>query len=146
MKKKFLQYAFLFLLMVSCSADAGRQVFHKFPSDTWKRFENPVLELDISRVGIFYDMWLEVYYDEAAIPENFSISLIMSSPSGEVRSRTIELEFRHHGKDVGLLKLLLRKDFAFSEEGLFTCEIENRSQDIETHGLKKIGIVLENVQ
>ncbi len=146
MKKKLLKYVLMLLLMVSCSGDAGMQAFHRFPAENWKRFENPVLELDINRVGIFYDMWLEVHYDTAAIPEDFTISVIMNSPSGEIRSRTIRLEFRHYGEDIGLLRVMLRKDFAFAEEGLFTCEIENRSQDIETPGIKKIGIVLEKVQ
>jgi hypothetical protein len=148
MKNILLKTTLLLFLIWGCKSDTTISQYHSFPDEVWKRFDNPVLELNIEHPGIFYDMWVELDYDEYATHENLAVSVIMDSPSGEIRSRDLLFEFKHEDKNnkPGKCRLILRKDYAFAEKGVCIFEIENRSQRIESRGLSKIGIVLERAQ
>ena len=114
--------------------------YYSFPEQSWKRFDNPIIEIDISKPGIFYDMWIELESENPPATDELPITVIMSTPSGEIRSRSLTLYITAGDEKI---RTILRKDFAFSNKGLCTFEIENRSQNIETKRLKRIGIVLE---
>ena len=141
MLKRALSYSILFLLLAACSSPELEK-FYTFPDNTWKRFENPVINMEISQPGIFYDLFVEVRYDNTLTLKPIPISIITSTPDGEVRSRTMSLKFNENN---GTIKLILGKDFAFSEAGNCSFEFENRSQDIETHGLIKIVVVIDKI-
>ena len=127
-------------LLIGCNTNDNMESYYIFPDGLWKRFENPEIELDITKPGIFYDMFLEINYDPDIAKEPIPMTVIMSTPSGEIRSRNIRLV---PGTAEGKVRIILRKDFAFSEQGTCSFEIENRSQNIETAGLKNLGIVME---
>lgn len=116
--------------------------YFSFPENTWKRFENPLIKLEITKPGIFYNLYVVVEYDKSTAPNFIPITVITTTPDGEVRSRNVRLRFKEGD---GTAREVLRKDFAFAEAGICSFEIENRSQDIETTGLIKIGVVLERV-
>ena len=141
MLKKALKYSMLLILLAACTS-AELEKFYTFPDNVWKRFENPLINMEISKPGIFYDLFVEVTYDKNLSPESIPISVITSTPDGEVRSRSMTLDFSEGN---GTIRLLLRKDFAFSEAGNCSFEFENRSQKIETPGIQKIGVVFEKV-
>lgn len=138
----------LVFILLSCSKGNKYSAFQEFNQEVWNRFENPVLEFNISEPGIYYDMFLQVNYNPSVKPENFKITVIMTTPSGEVRSRDIDLDFSK-GVDSGdhsELKVLLRRDYAFSDQGKCIFEIENRSSEVNIGGIKSIGIYLEKAQ
>ena len=141
MLQRVAKYLLIIMLLAACSSPETKR-FYTFPNDTWKRFENPVINMEISKPGIFYDLYVEVEYDKNLTPDFIPISVITSTPDGEVRGRSLSLKFSEGN---GMIKEILRKDFAFAEAGNCSFEIENRSQDIETFGVKKIGVVLERI-
>jgi len=140
MKNIFLTTMLTIFLLIGCNTNDNMESYYIFPDGLWKRFENPEIELDITKPGIFYDMFLEINYDPDIAKEPIPMTVIMSTPSGEIRSRNIRLV---PGTAEGKVRIILRKDFAFSEQGTCSFEIENRSQNIETAGLKNLGIVME---
>ncbi|MCK4570172.1 MAG: hypothetical protein KAT76_07765 [Bacteroidales bacterium] len=145
MKNILFRYLLVVFIIAGCSSDAIKGSYFTFADKQWKRFENPEIEFDISKPGIFYNMWLEVDYDASLAPETLPVTVIMYTPSGEVRSRTLNLKFKDQNENNrdGKFRVMLRKDFAFSEKGSCSFEFENRSQDIKTPGMIRIGIVLE---
>ncbi len=105
--------------------------------------------MNIEHPGIFYTMWLELHYTSSFDLNNLPVTVIMYTPSGEIRSRDLILKFNTDGdkhSEPGKLRVILRKDFAFSEMGNCKFEIENRSQKVETSGLISIGIIIEKTQ
>jgi len=149
MKKTFLRYIALFILTAGCSSGSTIESFHNFPGQKWQRFENPLINFDIEHPNTFYDMWLELHYTSSFDTDNLPVTVIMYTPSGEIRSRDIILKLNvekdKHGES-GKLRVPLRKEFAFSEKGDCKFEIENRSQKIEASGLISIGIIMEKSQ
>jgi len=140
MKNIFLTSMLAIFLLIGCNPTDNMESFFSFPEGQWQRFENPIIEIDVTKPGIFYDMYLEINYDPEIAKEPIPITVIMSTPSGEIRSRNIRIV---PGTAEGKIRVILRKDFAFSEQGICSFEIENRSQNIETSGLKNLGIVME---
>ncbi len=107
------------------------------------------MDFNIEYPGIFYNMWLELHYTSSFDLNNLPVTVIMYTPSGEIRSRDLILKFEPKGdknSEPGKLRVLLRKEFAFSEKGSCKFEIENRSQKIKTSGLISIGIIIEKAQ
>jgi hypothetical protein len=141
MFKKFAKYILVLLLFTACSSQETEKYF-SFPDNTWKRFENPLINLEVSSPGIFYNLYIVAEYDIATAPDFIPITVITSTPDGEVRARDIRLRFKETS---GQAKEVLRLDFAFSEVGNCSFEIENRSQHLEMIGIKKIGIELEKI-
>jgi hypothetical protein len=141
MLKRAIKYLLIAFLFVSCSSQETEKYF-SFPDNTWKRFENPLINLEITKPGIFYNLYVVIEYDKATAPDFVPITVITSTPGGEVRSVNAKPLLN---EDDGRVKLIIRKDFAFSEAGNCSFEIENRSQDLETKGLIRIGVVLEKI-
>ena len=131
----------ILLLFTACSSSVLEN-HYSFPEATWKQYENPLINLDITQPGIFYNLYVVAEYDKARAPDFVPITVITSTPDGEIRSRNIRLRFKDGD---GTARELLRTDFAFAEAGTCGFEIENRSQYIETTGIMKIGVVLERV-
>lgn len=144
--KKHIYIIFAFLLFLAGCGDSPIRGYYTFPEEGWNRFENPVIELEISKPGIFYDMWLEVHYDTTLGPDKFPLTTIMYSPSGEIRSRNLSLEFNQGDNNDGVLKVKFRKDYAFAEKGICKFEFENRTQRIKAPGILKIGVIMERAQ
>lgn len=143
MKTLLLRTLTILFLLSGCGDGNTISKYFSFPDHTWQRFENPIIELDIDNPGIFYNMWLELDYDLTLAPEELAVTVITSTPSGEIRSRNLNL--KPNSPD-GKIRLILRKDFAFAEKGICTVEIENRSQHLETKGVKRIGVVVERIK
>jgi hypothetical protein len=141
MIKRYAKYLLILLIFTACSSQETEKYF-TFPDNTWKRFENPLINLEITSTGIFYNLYVVAEYDVATAPDFIPISVISTTPDGEVRARNVRLHFKDGS---GQARELLRKDFAFSEGGNCRFEIENRGQDIETIGIKRIGVVLEKI-
>ena len=141
MPRTFAKYLLVLILFTACSSQETEKYF-SFPENTWKRFENPIINLEISSPGIFYNMYIVAEYDKTSVPDFIPITVITSTPGGEVRSRNISLMLKENN---GVAREVLRKDFAFTETGNCSFEIENRSQEIETPGIKKIGVLLERI-
>jgi len=138
----------LVFIFLSCSTGSKYRAFHEFEQGVWNRFENPVLEFNINDPGIYYDMFLQVNYKPSQKLENFKITVIMTTPSGEIRSRDIDLDFSK-GVDAGNhfeLMEILRRDYAFSDQGKCYFEIENRSSEVNTVGIQSVGIYFEKTQ
>jgi len=144
MNNQLFRYLLIVIIIAGCTSDKVLESYFSFPGEQWKRFENPEVEFDIVGTGIFYNMWLEVDYDVALAPDVLAVK-IMYTPSGEVRSRDLDLGFKDvdENSSSGRLRVILRKDFAFAEKGLCLFEFENRSQNVVTPGMKRLGIVLE---
>ena len=141
MLKRIIKYLLIAVLFVSCSSQETEKYF-SFPDNTWKRFENPLINLEITKPGIFYNLYVVIEYDKASAPDFIPITVITTTPDGEIRSVNAKPLLN---EDDGRIRIIIRKDFAFSEDGNCSFEIENRSQDLETKGLSKIGVVLEKV-
>ena len=119
---------------------------YSFPDGQWGRFDNPIIDIEIVSPGIYYDMYLELDFDASQSPDNFLITVIMYTPSGEIRSRDIQLDFNTDSDEntkPGKLSVVLRRDFAFSDKGNCKFEIENRSTKIVTPGMKSIGVLMK---
>lgn len=143
------KYIFLVILLAGCSSGSTIISSYDFPDGQWKRFDNPIIDFKITALGIFYDMYLELDFDASQPPENFQITVIMYTPSGEVRSRDIQLDFganKNENTKPGKLRVILRRDFAFSDTGNCKFEIENRSTKIVIPGMKSIGILMKKSQ
>ncbi len=144
MKNSYLKFSLILLIFFACTGNSDLASWHSFPGETWKRFDNPIIEFDIASPGIFYNMTLIVEYDAALAPDELPVTVIMYTPSGEMRSRNIVLKFNDpENTEVGLIKIPLRKDYAFYEAGSCRFELENRSQYVESKGLKKLGIIID---
>jgi hypothetical protein len=140
MKRLFVRYIFIVLLLAGCSGGTTVSTHYSFPWETWKRFDNAVFDAQISHPGIFYTMYLELEYDPSLAPAQLPVTVIMTTPSGEVRSRDIPFSLNPE-KDI--VRVVLRTEFAFREKGTCKFEIENRSQYVETKGMKRIGVIME---
>ncbi len=135
----------VFLFMAACSESGEKDLFHEFPEKQWKRFDNVLLEFEVTQPGIYYDMWIEIHYEGTPVVKQLPLAVIMSAPGGEIRKRHMILDFDDDspGNVSRKTAMVLRRDFAFSEKGSCTFEIENRSQKIEIDGLHKIGIIIK---
>ena len=141
MKSLVIRSLLIALLLAGCGGSKNISEYYSFPDDIWKRFDNPIIEAGISHSGIKYIMYLELEYDPSLAPDQLPVTVIMTTPSGEIRSRDVTLEPK---PAQSIARVTLRKDFAFTESGSCTFEIENRSQYVETKGVKRIGIVIES--
>lgn len=140
MKPFLIRSLFFVFLLAGCGSSVNVSEHYSFPGDTWKRFDNPIIETGINHPGIKYIMYLELEYDPSLAPAQLPVTVIMSTPSGEIRSRDITFKTDPAQSKV---RLPLRKDFAFSEKGTCSFEIENRSQYVETSGMKRISVIME---
>jgi len=142
MNRSLLKSLFILLLLTACDSGSTISSYYSFPEQTWKRFDNPIIEINIAETGIFYNMFVELEYVDSLASKLFPVTVIMSTPSGEVRSRDIIFQ---PDPDHNISRMILRKEFAFSEKGICTFEIENRSQYVETKGIRGIGVVIEKM-
>jgi hypothetical protein len=131
------------LLLSGCGGGTTVSTSYSFPGEIWKRFENPVFDARISHPGVYYTMYLELEFDPALTPAQLPVTVIMTTPSGEIRSRTLTLKTDPKQQKI---RVPLRTEFAFSEKGKCTFEIENRSQYVETKGMRRIGVVMEEME
>jgi len=148
MKNSIIKSAILLILLVGCTQTTRLKTTYSFPKEQWNRFENPIINFNIESPGIYYDMFLELNFDATLAPENFRVTVSMYTPSGEVRSRDIMLDFSHKGEGVvpGNIRIILRREFVFADQGLCKFEIENRSSKVVTPGMNNISVVLEKSQ
>jgi len=149
MKKSVLRLLFIFFILTGCVQGNRFSTTYAFPEERWQRFENPVLNFNIDKPGIYYDMFLELEYNASQPPADFPVTVLMYTPSGEMRARDIQLEMALPGEQTtspGKFKVVLRKEFAFSEKGACKFEIESRSSKVNTDGVKSISIILERSQ
>jgi hypothetical protein len=65
-----------------------------------------------------------------------------------MRSRDLDLDFTNSDvtDKAGVLRLVLRRDFAFSDQGICKFEVENRSSRVNNPGINSIQIILEKTQ
>ena len=148
MKNSIFRYILLIFLLSGCYSATDLKSSYSFPEGLWSRFDNPVLDFNIDNPGIFYDMFLEVDFDISQRHEQFSITVIMNTPSGEIRHRDLVLDFakKDESGKPGVLRLVLRREFAFSDKGACSFEIENRSAKVKNPGINSISIILEKSQ
>ena len=149
MNKSFYKLLLITLLIVGCAQATGLKSTYSFPEEQWKRFENPELNFNIKSPGIFYDMLLEIEYDVNNPPDEFPITVIMYTPSGEMRARDIRIKPETTGGGElpsGIVSVVIRREYAFSEQGSCKFEIENRSSKVTTQGIKSLSILLQKAQ
>ena len=149
MKNTLLKYLIFLLFLSSCTQGGGLSSTYSFPEGKWQRFNNPILTFNIDAPGVYYDMFLEFEYDTAKPPSDFLVTVLMYTPSGEMRARDIQLKpgsSNDEGAVQGVFKVVLRRDFAFSDMGECTFEIENRSSKVMINGVKSLRILLEKSQ
>lgn len=148
MKNTYCAYLLFILMLVSCTSSDRLISTHVFSDGEWSRFTNPVLDFQIKNPGIYYDMFLELDVDLSQKPDNLKMTVIMNSPGGEIRSRDIVPDFNAASVDGknARLRIVLRREYAFSEKGVCSFEIENRDSKTITTGVKSISIVLEKSQ
>lgn len=140
MKSFLIRSLLIVFLLAGCVSSTNISAFYSFRDDTWQRFDNPIIEANIGHPGLKYVMYLELEYDAALAPAQLPVTVIMTTPSGEIRSRDVTLKL---DPAKSTAKVILRKDFAFTEKGICVFEIENRSQYVETKGMRRIGIEIE---
>ncbi len=142
MKKQLYKALFILVIMAGCSAGNTSEAYYDFPDNLWNRFTNPEIEMEVEKPGVFYNMYILLEYDVNITQKEFPVAVIITTPSGEIRSRNITLKLNK----TGMARALLRRDFAYAEKGICSFEIENRSQKMKAPGMKRIGIVLEKIQ
>lgn len=146
MNTSFYKIVLLAFILAGCAQATGLRSTISFPEEQWKRFENPILDFNIKSPGIFYDMFFELEYDVNNPPKEFPITVIMYTPSGEMRARDIIIRAEVPGEGElasGTIRLVLRREYAFAEQGICKFEIENRSSKVITTGIKNLSILLE---
>ena len=140
MRSLFIRNIIIVLFLAGCGNGVNISEHYSFPNEIWQRFKNPIIEASISHPGVKYIMYVELEYDASLAPAQLPVTVIMKTPSGEIRSRNINLK---PDPDQNIIRVTLRKDFAFTEKGICSFEIENRSQYVETQGMKRIGVIME---
>lgn len=149
MKKTLSKFLLFIILLSSCAEGVRFSSTYSFPEETWQRFDNPILNFNIDAPGVYYDMFLELEYDASQPPSDFMVTVLMYTPSGEMRARDIQLKMVSPGDEgdrPGIFKTVLRREFAFSDKGECKFEIENRSSRVTTNGVKSLSIILEKSQ
>jgi hypothetical protein len=148
MKNQIFKYTLLAFLMISCSPSGKYIDTYTFPEGKWERFTNPFLRFQVENPGIYYDMFLELNFDPSQKPEDFNMTVIMTTPGGEVRSRDLETNFgsAEVNEDNAVIRLLIRREYAFSEKGECTFEIENRASRMSFPGMNNLRIIIEKSQ
>ena len=68
MIKKITNAFIILLLFTACSSPVVEK-HHSFPGNIWKHFENPLINLDITQPGIFYNLYVVAEYDKATAPD-----------------------------------------------------------------------------
>jgi hypothetical protein len=148
MKNQLFKYILLLFLMVSCSPSGNFIETYTFPEGNWDRFTNPLVHFQIENPGIYYDMFLELRFDPSSQPEDFLMTVIMTTPGGEVRSRDVKTNFSKAelNDNDAVFRILIRREYAFSEKGECTFEIENRASRMSTTGMNSLSIIIEESQ
>jgi len=147
-KNLIFNHLLLVFILAGCSSGTGYHSSYNFPEKQWKRFDSPVMDIEISTPGIFYDMFVEIHFDASQLPKNFPVNVNMYTPSGEIRSRDLILDFtkKDDGETPGILMIVLRREFAFSDKGICKFEFENRSTKVNNPGIHRVSIILEKSQ
>jgi len=151
--KSKLKYIIIFLGLIgliSCSSGAFYQEFYKFEKLSWNRFDFLKFEMPVEASSQEYDIYFRVRHLPEFPYKELEINFTMFLPSGEMRTVDHILQFTN--RDGELLSecmgdfcdidFLMRKGFAFSENGKVKFEVENKNTKIETPGIIEAGIIV----
>ncbi|HNY00980.1 MAG TPA: hypothetical protein PKG48_00240 [Bacteroidales bacterium] len=141
--------AILILASAACRREAAKaELFHRFPDQTWRRFNLLSFEIPVTHPGNYDISLFAVFTREYPYP-TLDFNMIMNTPAGEERTNEYIMEIKGNGvsaegctADSCTGTIMLKKGLNLSKKGMLKIQIENLIPKIATSGIRGVGIRL----
>jgi gliding motility-associated lipoprotein GldH len=151
MKRKSFIYTLLLLLIFSgCKKSNEIVSYHKFPGQTWNRFEKLKFDIPVQAIDKRYDVYFFASHTREYEFDNLDFNMIMETPNGEERIK--EYSFLIKDKTGGftgnctadscIATVALKKGLYMDKKGMLRIEIEVLVPRLEIRSLLGVGIRL----
>lgn len=142
-----------FIIMVlmggyGCKKNDVYEIYHKFPDNSWPRFNLLSFEIPIKNVEKPYSFYLFVKFTPDFQYNTLDFNMIMNTPAGEERIHEYQMKVKSNAgsfliecnKDSCEGSILLKKELYLSKKGILKIEIENLTPRLFTEGVLGVGI------
>ena len=138
------------LLHSACMRNESAEVYHRFPSQTWQRFDILKFEVPVRESGQDYDVWFFIRTTRKYPYNDLNFNMVMNTTSGEERIREYTLQVNRAGgglaepctQDSCTYSLVLKSRLHCSITGILKIDIENLTPRMRTEGILGAGIRL----
>ena len=147
-------YLLLFVLLImsfGCNQSKVFEEYKKFDNLSWHRFNYLEFEVTVEDSENEFDVYISLRHLPEFQYKQLPINLTIYSPSGEMRTadhllELIDDEGNRLSKCVGDfcdVSILVRKDFKFTEPGIYNFRIENKWKKVDLPGIMEVGLLIK---
>jgi len=150
--KRFLIISLVIGLLgqAACMRNKTIEVYHRFPGQSWQRFDILKFEVPVKESGQEYDVWFFIRTNRKYPYNDLNFNMVMNTTSGEERIReyTLLVKSAEGGlagtctPDSCTCSVVLKSRLYCSVPGTLKIDIENLTPRMQTEGILGAGIRL----
>lgn len=149
------KYIWLFLVIVTfsfgCSNNKVFEEYREMDKFSWNRFNILKFEVPVDDTESEFDIYIAIRHLPEFPYKQLPVNLTIYSPSGEMRSanQTLSLYDKAGNSlseclgDFCDISVVVRKEFKFSEQGIYKFRIENKWKKVDLPGIMEVGLIVE---
>ena len=143
-----------FLILFACKSSSVYQSDYTFENHSWNRFKKVFFETPMNDTKSTYAIYVNVKVTEKFEFDKLSIRMTIYTPDKGERYSEHDIQIKGDDgkfkgeaeKEYRVIKIPLKKEIYFNQEGKYMFEIENLMSKYETPGIISIGISIEKVK
>lgn len=153
--KKNLSLLFILFLLVSCNKNQiYRETHREFPANRWMKIDTQKFEARIINIGETYNIFLNFGHVYGFQFEEVPMSVEMISPSGKIEYLEFMLKILDENEndigdctgDICDLQHILKTDYSFKEQGIYTFNVNNRFDNMYLPNVLAVGIEINKTE
>lgn len=141
-------------IVTSCNKGKIFESRQEFQNYTWNRLKPLFFQFPVNDTKSEYNVYFTLRHLTQYPYDNLKTNLTIISPSGEERTTLHTFEIKNaEGKllgdgagDLWDLKLLVKENMSFNEEGTYKLQIDNMMDYYDVVGLVDFGIIVEKAK
>lgn len=146
-----LPFFLLFSLLLACKPGGKYELKNSFTNDTWDRFNKLLFEMPKELKPGSYDISLVLKHTDALECDEFTVYVILDTPSGEERMNEVPIKIRDNNKSYGTkekdgyytITQKLWEGINISDTGACTISVENLNPKYQTPGIHEVAVIME---